>query len=398
MSAARRPGPSGVRHDPPGIDALLATKEMVLVCGSGGVGKTTTAAALGLQAAAELGGRVLVLTVDPARRLADALGLGGAGVANAEVRVAPDRLPVPIRGELWMAMLDTKASWDDLVARHAPDAATREAILANPLYRNITGRFVHSHEYIAMERLHELHASGRYDLVIVDTPPSRHALDILDAPARMVEFFGSRLLRWLTVPYRSRLFTAASKPFYQVADRILGSNFLRDIAEFFILFQKMEDGFVRRASQTEAMLADARTTFVVVTTLEAAPSSEARYLLDELGRRGLPLGAVVANRVLPTSLRALEAREAAARLVGAADQLAVGLAPALAAAPAMVQRVLSEVGTRFHDFGVVAARQAEREAELRDLCPLVVSIPWFDTEVDDLSTLARVGMSAWGRG
>ena len=398
MNAARRSGGPVGRDASPGIDALLATKEMVLVCGSGGVGKTTTAAALGLQAAAELGGRVLVLTVDPARRLADALGLGGTGVANAEVRVAPERLPIPVRGELWMAMLDTKASWDDLVTRHAPDQATREAILANPLYRNITGRFVHSHEYIAMERLHELHASGRYDLVIVDTPPSRHALDILDAPARMVEFFGSRLLRWLTVPYRSRLFTAASKPFYQVADRILGSNFLRDIAEFFILFQKMEDGFVRRASQTEAMLADARTTFVVVTTLEAAPSSEARFLLGELGRRGLPLGAVVANRVLPTSLRALDAREAATRLVDTAGPLAEGLAPVLGADPAMVERVLAEVGTRFHDFGVVAARQAEREAELRDLCPLVVSIPWFDSEVDDLSTLARVGMSAWGRG
>ena len=397
MSAARRAAPSHHGGDTPGIDALLATKEMVLVCGSGGVGKTTTAAALGLQAAAELGGRVLVLTVDPARRLADALGLGGTGVANAEVRVSPDRLPIPVRGELWMAMLDTKASWDDLVTRHAPDQATREAILSNPLYRNITGRFVHSHEYIAMERLHELHASGRYDLVIVDTPPSRHALDILDAPARMVEFFGSRLLRWLTVPYRSRLFTAASKPFYQVADRILGSNFLRDIAEFFILFQKMEDGFVRRAAQTEAMLADSRTTFVVVTTLEAAPSSEARYLLGELARRGLPLGAVVTNRVLPATLRALDAREAASRLVDEAPELGEVLAPVVGAEPAMVQRVLGEVGARFHDFGVVAARQAEREAELRDLCPLVVSVPWFDNDVDDLSTLARVGMSAWGR-
>ncbi|MSX80671.1 MAG: AAA family ATPase, partial [Actinobacteria bacterium] len=163
----------------PGLDALLASKEMVLVCGSGGVGKTTTAAAIGLQAATELGGRVLVLTVDPARRLADALGLGGVGVGNSEVRVDPARLPNRPQGELWMAMLDTKASWDDLIARHAPDATTREAILANPLYQNITSRFVHSHEYIAMERLHDLHASGRYDLVIVDTPPSRHALDIL---------------------------------------------------------------------------------------------------------------------------------------------------------------------------------------------------------------------------
>ena len=187
-------------------------------------------------------------------------------------------------------MLDTKAGWDELVRRHAPDAATRDAILANPLYQNITGRFVHSHDYIAMERLHELHASGRYDLVIVDTPPSRNALDFLDAPARMAEFFGSRLLRWLTVPYRSRLFTAASKPFYQVADRVLGSQFLQDIAEFFILFQSMETGFVARAREVEQLLVDPRTTFVVVTTLEAAPSHEARTWPGVAGPRHAPRG------------------------------------------------------------------------------------------------------------
>ena len=127
---------------------------------------------------------------------------------------------VECRGELWVAMLDTKAGWDDLIRRHAPDPALRDQVLANPLYRNITGRFVNSHDYIAMEQLHDLHASGRYDLVIIDTPPSRNALDLLDAPGRMREFFGSRLLKWLTVPYRSRLFTMASKPFYQVADRV----------------------------------------------------------------------------------------------------------------------------------------------------------------------------------
>lgn len=386
------------RSGSPSLDALLAAKEMVLVCGSGGVGKTTTAAALGLQAATELGGRVLVLTVDPARRLADALGLGGTGVGNSEVRVDPTRMPAKARGELWMAMLDTKASWDDLIVRHAPDATTRDGILANPLYRNLTSRFVHSHEYIAMERLHDLHASGRYDLVIVDTPPSRHALDILDAPARMTEFFGSRLLRWLTVPARSRLLTAASKPFYQVADRMLGSNFLHDIADFFVLFQRMEAGFVKRAAETEAMLGDARTTFVVVTTLEAAPSTEARYLLDELTRRGLPLGAVIANRVLPDSLRTLDAREAAARLVDGASALGEELAPRVGADPLLVSRVLTEVGHRFHDFGVVASRQAERQAELASLCPLVVPVPWMeqDDTADDLGMLARIGMSAWG--
>ncbi len=186
------------------LEQLLAAKEIVIHCGSGGVGKTTTAAAAAAMAATHLGGKVLVLTVDPARRLANALGLETFG--NVETQVSLDAFSaagVEPRGELWAAMLDTKQSWDDLVARHAPDAATRDAILANPLYQNITGRFVQSHDYIAMERLYEIHKSGRYDLIIVDTPPTRNAIDFLEAPERMADFFSSRLLRMLTAPGRS---------------------------------------------------------------------------------------------------------------------------------------------------------------------------------------------------
>ncbi len=184
-----RPSPkSSMWHDERGeapcpLDALLASKEMVLVLGSGGVGKTTIAAALALAAAVEQGGRVLVLTVDPAKRLADALGVGALG--NVATRVpdsAFEDAGVTPRGELWAAMLDTKAGWDDLIRRHAPDAKVRDAVLGNPLYQNITSRFVHSHDYLAMEQLHDLHASGQYDLVVVDTPPSRNALSVLDAP------------------------------------------------------------------------------------------------------------------------------------------------------------------------------------------------------------------------
>jgi anion-transporting ArsA/GET3 family ATPase len=381
-----------------GLEALLATKEMVLVCGSGGVGKTTMAAAMGLQAATELGGRVLVVTVDPARRLADALGLGAAGIGNAEVQVPPSALPEGARGELWVAMLDTKASWDDLIVRHGPSPEVSAAILANPLYRNLTSRFVHSHDYIVMEHLHDVHAAGRYDLVIVDTPPSRHALDILDAPSKMREFFASRLLRWLTVPGRSRVLSAASKPFYQVADRLLGGSFLTDIAEFFTLFQQMESGFVRRARQTEAMLSDVRTSFVVVTTLEAAPAVEAVFLVDELSRRGLPLGAVVANRVLPDVLSAPEARQAARVLVEHAESLAAELGPAAGTSSSVAARVLTTVGRSFAEFALVAARQSERRAELAARCPLLIEVGWLDRELDDLAGLAAVGQSAWAGG
>ncbi len=380
---------------------LLAAKEMVVVCGSGGTGKTTVAAALGAQAAVNLGGRVLVLTVDPARRLATALGLGSFG--NDVVRVPPEAFAdagVECRGELWVAMLDTKAGWDDLIRRHAPDAALRDQVLANPLYRNITGRFVNSHDYIAMERLHDLHSSGDYDLVIIDTPPSRNALDLLDAPGRMKEFFGSRLLKWLTVPYRSRLFTMASKPFYQVADRVLGSRFLQDIAEFFILFQTMEAGFVARAGQVERLLTDDRTSFVVVSTLEAAPAREARFLADELRRRRMPLGAIVLNRTLPAAVRqpAVVKASAALREVAADAAQVRELAKASGAKPAEVKRVLGEVADRFRDVTVVAGREAERRAELSTAAPVTAVVPTMATDVHDLGTLLELGRHLSGNG
>jgi len=373
---------------------LLAAKEMVVVCGSGGTGKTTMAAALGARAAARFGGRVLVLTVDPARRLATALGVGALG--NTEVRV-PDAAftaaGVQPHGEMWVAMLDTKAGWDELVRRHAPDAKLREQVLANPLYKNITSRFVHSHDYIAMERLQELHASGRYDLVIIDTPPSRNALDLLDAPSRMKEFFGSRLLRWLTVPYRSRIFTVASKPFYQVADRILGSRFLQDIAEFFILFRAMEPGFVARAKEVERLLVDQRTTFVVVTTLEAAPAHEAGFLADELRRRHMPLGALILNRTMPAAIRQPAANKSAGELrtVAGSAKVRKQLGTLVGATPDEVGDVLTEVAERFYDTSVVAAREAERRRELAKVAPIVAEAPTMRDDIHDVGGLLALG-------
>ncbi|HWH36126.1 MAG TPA: ArsA-related P-loop ATPase, partial [Acidimicrobiales bacterium] len=282
----------------------------------------------------------------------------------------------------------------ELIRRHAPDARTRDAILDNPLYRNVAGKFVNSHDYIAMERLYELHASGVYDLIVVDTPPTRHAIDFLDAPERMAEFFSSRLLRWLLVPYRSRLVNVASRPFYQIADRALGSAFLADIAEFFILFQSMYDGFVERARAVERVLEDRRTTFVVVTTLEAAPAQEARRFVDVLRARQLHLGAVVLNRVLPADLLDDDASAAARALSSRSEELAATLAEAVGdppVAPDLVARVLAELGESFLNFQVVAKREAELRAELALGTDVVATVPALDTDVYDLAGLVRLG-------
>ncbi len=376
----------------PSLDRLLASKEIAITCGPGGVGKTTVAAATAVMAACHHGGKVLVLTVDPARRLADALGL--AGIGNAERRILPEwfkEAGVTPRGELWAAMLDTQASWDALIERHAPDVRTREEILRNPLYRNISGRFVQSHDYIAMERLFEIHSTGAYDLIVVDTPPSRHALDFLDAPRRMAEFFSSRLLRWLIVPYRSKVITMASRPFQQVADRVLGTQFLTDISEFFILFQSMHAGFIERAEAVVRLLGERRTTFVVVSTLESTPLAEAELFSEELLRRHLHLGAVVLNRTLPDYLRDPEALATASALEDRAEEVATRLDTD----PALTAPLLREVAESFINFSLVARREAEQRDELAQTPEVVASAPAFAHDIASLSGLFALGETIW---
>jgi len=396
----------------PSLAALLSAREVVVFCGSGGVGKTSVAAAAALTAAARLGGKVLVLTIDPAKRLADALGLEAFG--NVARRVPLDayaELGIEPRGELWAAMLDTKRSWDELVLRHAPDEATAYRILDNRMYHNVTSRFVQSHDYIAMERLYEIHASGEYDLIVIDTPPTRNAIDFLDAPARMAEFFGGRLLRWLTMPYRIgggrgvRMINVASRPFYQMADRVLGSQFLQDIAEFFLNFQSMYSGFVERAKSVEQLLHDRRTTFAVVTTLEGAPLREAESFCHELTTRGFDLGALVLNKVLPDYFLSHDGEYAAGVLARESDILAHELAdvgePALGDA-ASTARVLRTLADSFHNYEVVAQREAELRNELSRLAPpgpeVLLSVPNFAAEIADAHGLARIGEVLFAHG
>jgi anion-transporting ArsA/GET3 family ATPase len=378
-----------------GIESLLSAKEIVIACGSGGVGKTTTVATAAAMAAVHLEGRVLALTVDPARRLANALGLQQVG--NTETRVDKQAFAdagVTARGELWVAMLDTKASWDELVREHAPDRRTADAILANPLYRNITAKFVHSHDYIAMERLHDIHSSGRYDLIVVDTPPTRNAIDFLDAPSRMADFFSSRLLRWLIAPYRSRLLTAASKPFYSVADRVLGAQFLQDIADFFILFQTMYDGFVERAKAVTRTLQDDRTSFLVVTTLDPDPVREAEFFIAELRRRHYNLGAVVFNRVLPAYLRDRDARVAAESLRDDADDLAASMKIAERDRAAFAD-VLREIADSFLGYRALATRQAEQLAGFGSASELTLLVPALEEGVSSISDIVELGQRLW---
>ncbi len=376
----------GLLHD------LLLQRSTVVVCGPGGVGKTTTAASVAASVAASRPAKVLVLTIDPARRLADALGLADLG--NSETRV-PGELFAPStdrpRGELWAAMLDTGQAWDHLVRAHAPDPASAAKLLANPLYRNISTRFVQSHDYIAAERLLELHDSGRFDLIVVDTPPSRHAVDFLLAPDRMADFFSSRLLRWLLVPYRSRWSAMASRPFTQIADRVLGTVLLKEVSEFFTLIQAMHSGFTERAKAVSGLLRDFSTTFMVVTTLEAGPRAEAAELMRVLCSMELELGAVVFNKVLPRSLLDPAQQPSAAAIESEAERLASDLSTSEGLDELLVARVLREVGASFLQYRQLALRE-ERQAELLPIGDAVCSVvPYFGSDVTDLGGLLRLG-------
>ena len=385
--------------------AMLDSSKLLVVCGSGGVGKTTMSAALGALAATHLHKKVLVLTVDPARRLADALGMQAIGNAVVQVDAkAFNEADVAPQGQLFAAMIDTKASWDDLIHRHAPTPAIAQRVLANALYTNLTERFVHSHDYIAMERLYDVYQSGAYDLVVVDTPPSRNALDVLDAPKRMRDFFDSRLLQLLTTPAQSRVISLMSKPFFQVADRILGARFLSSITEFFTLFRTMEKGFVERANKVESVLRNTDTKFAVVTTLEVAPAFEAEFLLTELQSRSFSLAALIANRVLPLTLaNQTSAALANDRSVVGPETLQAAAAAAGLPAPSAEQyeRVLATLWRAAQDVVAASVVEQSRLDKLSQSClksgANVLTAQYVSGEITDMKGIVALGESLSGR-
>ncbi|MFP4310960.1 MAG: ArsA family ATPase [Nitriliruptoraceae bacterium] len=280
----------------------IASAHVLVTTGAGGVGKTTSAAAIGL-AAAGLGRRTLVLTIDPARRLAQAMGLDTLDDTPSPVPL--DDAHRAAGGELWAMMLDMQTTFDRLIERHASSPAEAEAITSNRIYRQLSSTLSGTQEYMAMERLHELHEEGRFDLLVIDTPPTRSALDFLDAPRRMTSFLEGRLLRLLLKPGVAagrgigRVVGAGAAAFMRVAGRVTGMELLQDLADFFRDFEGMYDGFKQRAEEVLDLLRNPTSRFVVVTSAEPPPLREARYFLERLEQEGLHAAGVVVNRIHP---------------------------------------------------------------------------------------------------
>jgi anion-transporting ArsA/GET3 family ATPase len=274
-------------------------KRICICTGSGGVGKTTTAAAVAMGLAAR-GRRVAVVTIDPARRLAGSLGLEQLG--NEPRLVDPAHFAgqgIDLRGELWAMMLDAKRTFDELIDLLAPDVATREAILANRIYQELSSAVAGSQEFTAVTKLYELDASGRFDAIVLDTPPSRNAIDFLDAPERLTGFLEGRALRLIAAPTGAAAAIAArgSGVVFSALRRITGVDLLTDLGAFFRVLGGVVDGFAERASAVSRLLGDPATTFLIVTSPEPTSVEEAIFLRRRLSQAGMPFVGLVVNRV-----------------------------------------------------------------------------------------------------
>jgi anion-transporting ArsA/GET3 family ATPase len=371
----------------PSVDEILEGKDICICAGSGGVGKTTTSAAIATGMAAR-GLRVCVLTIDPAKRLADSLGLRELG--NEASRVDPAlfaRHGIEMKGELWAMMLDAKATFDELVARQAPDEESRDRVLNNRIYQQISNALAGSQEYMAMEKLFELHTSGRFDLLVLDTPPSRNALDFLDAPRRLTQFIEGRSLRVFMRPtgLAARVAGRGASVALSVFKRIVGFDLLADLAEFFNAFSGMVDGFQARAKRVNSLLADPHTCFLVVCGPQGEPVEEAVYFHRKLVEAKLPFGGVIVNKV----------HYPAERLRGDGADVEATLAAKLGDGD-----LARRVAENFADYQALAERDAGNiehlAAELRTSG--VIRVPYLDEDVHDLGGLAEINRYLFASG
>ena len=354
------------------MNDVVADADVVVCCGSGGVGKTTVAAAIGL-AAARGGRRVVVVTIDPARRLADALGLaGGLTGEPQQIELAE------ADGELWAMMLDTPAMFERVVRRNATSEEQATRIVQNRFYRNMSDALSGTQEFMASEALYELHFDPRFDLVVVDTPPSRNALDFLEAPGVLARFLDHPVFRLIMLPTRTgfRVLSFASQPILRAIGRVVGTDTLADAAAFFQAFAGMEAGFQQRAEMVAALLKADATRFVLITSARRETVEETTWFADQLTDLGYGVAAVVTNRLHPRfgDITVTEARRRATRAERAGH------------------REEAALWTNLADLRELA--DAEREV----LAPLLeriedgssIEIPLLPTDVHDLDALDHI--------
>jgi anion-transporting ArsA/GET3 family ATPase len=356
------------------FDEIVARRSIVVCCGSGGVGKTTIAAVVALEGA-RLGRKTVVVTIDPAKRLADALGLAG-------LSGTPSRIEGDWPGELWATMLDTKSTFDALVAKYAATPSQGERILANPFYRNISGALSGTQEYMAMEKLYELHDETDFDLVVVDTPPTRHALDFLDAPRRLSRFLEHRLFRMLMAPSRglARAVNVAAQTFLRTVSKVVGGDVVDDAIAFFQAFEGMEEGFRQRAARVTELIRAPETAFLLVASPRRDTVGEAQFFADRLGAAGIAVQGLVVNRMHPSFGDGLgEAAAERSRTLDGTD--------------------LGGLYRNLADFQTVASRERAHLAGLAEtVTPApVVWVPFLRSDVHDIAGMGAIARHLFTR-
>jgi anion-transporting ArsA/GET3 family ATPase len=355
---------------------------VIVTCGSGGVGKTTSAAAMALLGA-EAGRRTVVLTIDPARRLAQSMGL-------VELDNTPREVKGVDNGQLFAMMLDMKRTFDDVVLEHStPERA--EQIFANPFYQSLSSSFAGTQEYMAMEKLGQLVAAEEWDLIVVDTPPSRSALDFLDAPNRLGRFLDGRMIRILTAPARAggkayfRVVTASVGVVVRAFTKVLGGELLSDLSSFVSALETMFGGFRERAQHTYELLKRPGTAFVVVAAPEPDALREASYFVERLSSERMPLAGLIVNRVRRTALSDTDTPLPAARADAAADMLSGKSGEDVALAETAL-RVHAEIAAAAeHDL-----RMSKRFSTAHPTVP-VIAIRALPADVHDLDGLRQIG-------
>lgn len=360
---------------------------MIVCCGSGGVGKTTTAALVAMEAALR-GRRSVVVTIDPARRLADSLGL--VGLTNDPSPIdGPWSSPGGSGGSMSALMLDTKGTFDGLVRRYsaAPDQAER--ILANAFYRNISGALSGTQEYMASEKLYELAVEGDFDLVVVDTPPTRHALDFLDAPKRLARFLDHRLYKVLLSPSKGigRAVNVATQAVMRQIAKVVGAEVISDALAFFKAFEGMEEGFKERAFAVDRLLREPHTSFMLVASPKVDTVAEAGYFADELARKGIAVRGLIVNRTQPTF--GVPLGDGLDGTASGAPRLALGAAAVTARADTLDGTALGDHYRCLADSLHLAAGEARHLVGLAErVAPApVVKVPVQPFEVNDLPSL-----------
>jgi anion-transporting ArsA/GET3 family ATPase len=330
-----------------GVASQVGGARVVICVGAGGVGKTTVSAAIGLGLAGA-GARVALVTIDPARRLAEALGRDGLG--NRPSLVDPKTFGgagVKVHGELWAMMLDVRRTFDELIAALAPNHSVRDQILANPVYCNLSTGVAGSQEYTAMAKLFELAESGAYDAIVLDTPPSRNALDFLQAPGRLTRFLEGRAFSLLALPGGGAARTAGVM--LGALSRVAGVALLQELATFFRQIGGLAGGFRDRADRVQALFADPATAFVVITTPERSSLEEARFLAHELAAAGMHRRAMIVNRVHPLAASDSDVEATKARL-----------------APMVGQALAAKVARTYYESQRLGSRHANEIERLRD--------------------------------